>query len=291
MKLNQLLYFCHACEVGNISRAAIDLHISQPTISMAIHELEEDFGVLLMQRNNKGFKLTREGQYFYEKAVVILSQTNHLEQVMLDIGGRRKQIEVGIPPMIGTFLFPDLYRKFTTKYPDIILSSHEGGTEELLKLLDDNKLDFAIATINDISKIQYRILPLIKTETVFCVHSKHPFAKRTHVTIKDIKDEPLIMFRDGYSQSRLVEERFSQEGYHPHVIYRSKQLYTIKEFISRGIASGFLFHELATTIPGITGISFIEPLRVQTGLIWKPNQHHCSAATSFLHFVKMHIQK
>lgn len=291
MKLNQLLYFCRSCEVGNISRAAVDLHISQSTISVAIHELEEDFGVLLMQRNNKGFKLTREGQYFYEKATAILSQTNHLEQVMLDIGGKRKQIEIGVPPMIGTFLFPDLYKEFTTKYPDIILSPHEGGTEELLKLLDDNKLDFAIATVNDISNIQYRILPLTKTETVFCIHSNHPLAKHTQIAIKDIKDEPLIMFRDGYSQSRLVEERFSQEGYHPYIIYRSEQLYTIKEFISRGIAAGFLFHELADAIPGITGIPFIKPLHVQIGLIWKPNQHHYKAATAFLRYIRMHFQK
>ena len=72
MKLHQLQYFCAACRSGNITRAAAELHVSQPSISMAIRELENEFGVLLLQRNNKGFEITREGTYFYERATVLL---------------------------------------------------------------------------------------------------------------------------------------------------------------------------------------------------------------------------
>jgi len=291
MKLNQLLYFCRACDNDNISHAAEELHISQPTISMAIRDLENEFGITLIQRNNKGFTLTREGQYFYEKTKIILSQTNKLEQIMLDMGNRRKHIQLGIPPMIGTFLFPQLYQGFRTIHPDIELSSYEGGTTELVRLLDDNKLDFAIVTSNHIPEKHYQILPLMETETVFCIRSDHPLAKKKTISMKELISIPLIMFHESYSQSRLVEERFSQANCHSHIIYRSGQLYTIKEFITRGIAAGFLFRELADAIPNITGICLTDPLRIQIGLIWKPGQSLFNDAVAFLKYAKQYMKK
>jgi len=200
MKLTQLFYFCCACDCGTINMAAKKLHISQPTISMAIHELEAEFGVMLLQRNNKGFSLTREGQYFYEKASNILAESHQLEEIMLDMGNRRKRINLGIPPMIGTFLFPLLYQGFHSLYPDIELISQEGSSEELAALLDENKLDLAIVTSNLISDKQYDKLLIRETELVFCIRPDHPLAKRESVSVEDIADIPLVLFRKNSSQ-------------------------------------------------------------------------------------------
>ena len=82
MKLQQIQYFCAACRYGNITRAAGELHVSQPSISMAIRDLEKEFGLLLIQRNNKGFAMTKEGMYFYEKAEILLEQADELAQMM-----------------------------------------------------------------------------------------------------------------------------------------------------------------------------------------------------------------
>ena len=74
MKLHQLQYFCAACRYGNITKAADELHVSQPSISMAIRDLEREFGLSLIQRTNRGFSVTKEGAYFYEKAEILLEQ-------------------------------------------------------------------------------------------------------------------------------------------------------------------------------------------------------------------------
>ena len=95
MKLHQLQYFCAACRNGNITRAAAELHVSQPSISMAIRELENEFGILLLQRNNKGFEITREGTYFYERATVLLEQADELNQMMCDMGIRESGLTWG----------------------------------------------------------------------------------------------------------------------------------------------------------------------------------------------------
>lgn len=253
---------------------------------MSIRELEEEFGVLLMQRNNRGFTLTQEGKYFYDRATSLLHQAGDLEQMMRDWGNRRKRVNVGVPPMIGTILFPKLYKGFRQQYPDIALYSREGSSADLLELVDSRALDFAIVTTNQLTQTRYHIAPICETETLFCVAKKHRLARKKKVSLEEIKDEPLIMFTEGFIQNKLVTDKFSQHGLTPNIIHYSSQFFTIKEFIAEGIAAGFMFKDIARTIPDIVGISLEEPLRIEIGIIWKLNQHMFSDAMRFLKYVR-----
>lgn len=290
MKLHQLQYYCAACRNGNITKAANELHVSQPSISMAIRELENEFGVMLLQRNNKGFSVTQEGKYFYERAMSLLEQADELNQMMCDMGNQRKRINLGIPPMIGTFLFPKMYKEFKKYYPEIMLNSREGGSRYLIEMLDDSVLDFAIVPINQLAEDSYNILRLTETETVFCVSRNHPLAGRETVSMEQIKDEPLIMFNDGFYQNQVIKERFETEGYRPRILHYSSQFYTIKEFISDEITAGFMFRDIAETVPEIRGISLENPIYIQIGLVWKRNQHMFHDATRFLDFTRKYSQ-
>lgn len=286
MKLHQLQYFCAACKHGNITKAARELHVSQPSISMAIRELENEFGVMLLQRNNKGFVMTREGKYLCERAMTLLEQADELSQMMCDMGNQRKRINLGIPPMIGTFLFPGMYKKFKSQYPEIMLNSREGGSRYLLEMLDDSVLDFIVIPMNQLSEDSYNSLKLTDTETVFCVSKNHPLAGRDMVTVSEIKDEPLITFNEGFYHNQVIKERFEREGLRPNILHYSSQFYTIKEFISDGIMAGFMFRDIAKTVPEIRGISLENPIHIQIGLVWKRNQHMFHDATRFLDFAR-----
>lgn len=290
MKLHQLQYFCTACRNGNITRAARELHVSQPSISMAIKELENEFGMLLLQRNNKGFEMTREGQYFYERAMVLLEQADELTRMMCDMGNRRKRINLGIPPMIGTFIFPGMYKEFKKLFPEVMLNSREGGSQYLLEMLDESALDFAILPTNQLSEGAYNILKMTDTETVFCVSRNHPLSKNKTVSIQQIKDEPLIMFNDGFYQNVVIKERFEQAGYRPNILHYSSQFYTIKEFISDGITAGFMFSDIAKTVPDIRGIPLEDSVHIQIGLVWKKNQHMFHDAARFLQFAEEYVK-
>lgn len=290
MKLHQLQYYCAACRNQNITKAAQELHVSQPSISMAIKELENEFGLMLLQRNNKGFVVTQEGKYFYERAMNLLEQANELNQMMCDMGNQRKRINLGIPPMIGTFLFPKMYKEFKKDYPEIMLNSREGGSRMLIEMLDDSVLDFAILPINQLSEDTYNILKLTETQTVFCVSRNHPLSEQKTVSIEQIKDEPLIMFNDGFYQNQVIKERFEREGYKPNILHYSSQFYTIKEFISDNIMAGFMFQDIAETVQEIRGISLESPIYIQIGLVWKRNQHMFYDATRFLNFTRKYAE-
>ena len=286
MKLNQLVYFCQACASGSISRAAEELHISQPTISMSIHELEDEFGVQLMQRNNKGFVLTEAGRVFNKQGLHILKQTQYLQDSMQDFNVHHTPIHLGIPPMIGTILFPPLYEGFHRAYPQIKLESREGGSQELLSLVDKGDLDFAIVTSNLVEHNAYKVLPLRETETVFCVSASHPLATKESLTIEEIKDLPLVMFHKGASQNALIQSRFAQAGYEPRIIFQTGQLYTIREFVRRNIAAAFLFRELSQSMPGICGIPLNDPIHVQIAIVWKDDHYLSKAARQFIQFAQ-----
>lgn len=290
MKLHQLQYFCAACKNGNITKAAKELHVSQPSISMAISELENEFGIMLLQRNNKGFIMTHEGKYLYERAVNLLGQADELNQMMCDMGNQRKRVNLGIPPMIGTFLFPRMYKEFKKQYPEIMLNSREGGSRYLLEMLDDSVLDFIVIPINQLSEDSYNLLKLTETETVFCVSRNHPLAQHRIVTIKQIKDEPLITFHEGFYHNQVIKERFENAGCRPNILHYSSQFYTIKEFISDGIMAGFMFRDIAETVPEIRGISLENPIHIQIGLVWKRNQHMFHDATRFLDFARKYAK-
>jgi len=188
--------------------------------------------------------------------------------------------------MIGTFLFPKMYAGFKKKFPDIFLHSRDGGTQELLELLDNSALDFIIVPINRLSTHNYNILPLMEIETVFCVTKNHPLAKKSKVSIKQIKAEPLIMFHRGYFQNEIIKECYENAHCAPRIIHYSSQFYTIKEFIAKGIAAGFMFKVIADTVPEIKGISLDKPIKIQIGIVWKLNQHMFNDANHFLQYAR-----
>ena len=104
MTLTQLRYFQAVCRFHSVTQASDFLHISQPSISSAIRDLEQEFGVVLFLRQYRGMSLTEEGLHFLELADSLLAHADQVRQAMADIGQKRRQFQLGIPPMIGSTL-------------------------------------------------------------------------------------------------------------------------------------------------------------------------------------------
>ena len=107
MTLNQLKYFCETCRCHSITAAANQLFVTQPAISLAIRELEAEFGITLFTRFNNRLTLTEDGALFYKKADYILQ---YCKDMQFELNGSRIQqnpIHVGIPPVLSSFFFRD----------------------------------------------------------------------------------------------------------------------------------------------------------------------------------------
>ena len=143
--------------------------------------------------------------------------------------------------------------------------------------------------------IRFRAMPttfsLLRRQRPYSVSpAAIPWPGGSKFRIQEIKDEPLIMFSDGFYQNVVIKERFEREGLRPNIIHYSSQFYTIREFISDGIAAGFMFRSIADTVPEIRGISLKEPIGIRIGLVWKKYQHMFHDALQFLSFAKQYGQ-
>lgn len=109
MTINQILYFVTVGKFNNITKAAEQLHISQPAITKAIQQLESELGVVLLKHSKNNISLTYEGELFLIKSREVLTNFRELEDEIRDYGKfKRNRIKVGVPAAIGTLLLPNL---------------------------------------------------------------------------------------------------------------------------------------------------------------------------------------
>lgn len=286
MKLLQLQYFCTACKYNNITRASEELHISQPSISNAIKELEAEFGVTLFHRLKKGFMLTNEGEILLRHAQELLEHADRVSSVMTDLGRGSNVIRIGIPPMTGISLLPKLYRGFKALYENIDISTHEFGAGSLLASLKDESLDLAIIPTNIVDHARFSFLQLGEVETVFCVPENHRLARETKIDLRDLRGEPLILFDKGFIQYDVITSAFASKGIEPNIVHLSSQLYMIKEFISSGFACGFMFRDIADDIPGIVSLPLADPIKSKVVLVWSKERNMSGDVKKFIDYAK-----
>ena len=148
MNITQLKYFHAVATYHTASLAAERLYISQPSLSNAIKELEKEFSVNLFYRRYNGMFLTPAGMKLFNFVTDLLARYDEVERLMRSMGGGRKQLRLGIPPMISAFLLGDIYKSFISKDRDIDLSITEKGRYELLDGLNDGLLDAIVIPHN-----------------------------------------------------------------------------------------------------------------------------------------------
>ena len=144
MELRHLRYFVAVAEEENVSRAASKLHVSQPGVSRQIHDLEDEIGFSLFERNGKSVRLTAAGKIFFGEAREILQRTS--DAVKKASLGRASQAEinVGYAASHTVEILPRALRGFRSSFPEVRVTLHDLSAEEMLPLLLQKKLDVAL---------------------------------------------------------------------------------------------------------------------------------------------------
>ena len=169
MTLNQLRYFCTAARCHSITQAAKALFVTQPTISIAIRDLEKEFAISLFTYTKNRLELTTEGEEFYRKASYILQYAEDMQSQFSDETRFRPTVRLGIPPMLGSVFFPELMDRFHEEYPEIYLELSEYGSVRACNLVQDEQLDVGLVNMEmyDIDKFSYQVLA--DEKLLFCV--------------------------------------------------------------------------------------------------------------------------
>lgn len=286
MTLHQLQYFVAACHYSNISRAAEDFDISQPSISTAIKNLENEFGVSLIKRRQTGFSLTTEGEEFCRLAESLLSHADSVHAAMNARGKGRHFLRLGMPPMASAVLFPEIYKGFCTAYPEVELVTQEAGREDLLRFFDNHKIDMAFLPHTDDLPPCYQAIPVRTFETVCCMPLEHRLSEHDAVTPEDLQGEPLVLFARGFFQTGRILDIFSQAGVKPNITHTSSQLSTVEQMIAGKVALGFLFREIAVKYPHIAAVSLEPQMHTQISLVYREDDFVNEGMERFLAYIQ-----
>ena len=286
MELRQLEYFRMTAKLRNLTRAAAELEVSQPNITVAIQKLESLLGLRLFDRSQKQVLLTAEGEIFLHRVEPALDILHDALRELEDYKNLSKgNIRIGIPPMIGAYLFPRICSDFQKIYPHLSISLYEEGSMAIRENLEAGELDFGIIILSDIPAA-LNTFPMCTSELVACVPEDSPLASRPSFRLKDCDNENLIVMKHGSFIRRMLSDRFASMGISPNVVLESNQIEIIKHLVANGIGLACLLDCVTKGSQDFRVLSFNRPMHFDVGLAWKKDRYISKAAAAFMDFCK-----
>lgn len=197
MNINQLKYFVELYRVRNFSKAAENLSISQPALSLQIQKVEEEFGYFLVERNRKPLGITAEGELFFEKAVQVIQMMNDFEQLSFELEEEIKgEIRIGIIPTLSPYLTPLIINPAKKRFPDLKIEIVELVTETILTKLKFNELDAGIIS-TPVKAANFGFTPLFYEQFFLYVAESHPLYKQPRIKQHEIATDELWYLTEG----------------------------------------------------------------------------------------------
>ena len=285
MDIRQLEYFQMVGKLGNITRAAERLHVSQSTITIAIQRLEDQIDVQLFDRSQKQLALTTEGQVFWQKVTDILRQLQDAVAEAQNYRDLQKgTLKIGVPPLIASFLFPGILSAFTAQYPNLQISIIEDGSKKLRQFLEQGQLDLAIVNLHEAPPL-LETLPLSREQFFVCLPAGHRLAENDAIDLTELREEPLILFTEDAYNRLAVVQACEAKGFSPKILLSSSQVETHKALVAKGMGISFLIDKIIAQSKGLVARPLTEPIYLEFGLAWKKERYLSRASQAFIDFV------
>jgi DNA-binding transcriptional LysR family regulator len=285
MEFRQLQHFVAIVETGSISAAARRLYLAQPAISASIKKLENDLNMPLLHRRERGVSLTEAGQQFLLHAKQILKQANDAKLSMQAIEGLDQgEVEIAVPPMLGSYFFPPLLMAFKHRYPALRLNILDTGTRNIRKKLLEGELELGVVADHDMPP-EFDSGKLIREEMVVCMAADHPLAKFEKIEYGEFLKYELILFGKGYYHHSLIEKISQKEKESPKIAFTSNLLPLIKSVIRKGYAISPMWKVSIQDDDEIITRPFVEPFCIELSLAWRRDSYLSRANQVFRDFI------
>lgn len=293
--LRQLQFLVALGDTGSFSRAAEACHVTQPTLSAGIKELEDLFGVALAERESRGATLTHAGEIAVARASALLADAHALVQSVTTAGELFSgPFHLGAIPTVAPFVLPQTVSVLTKAYPDLKLYLTEDRTSRLIDQLKARTLDAAfIALPWDAPGIE--TMTLLDDEFLLAAPVGHPLARKNGLSPEDLNDEDLLLLEDGHC---LREHALSMCRLKPGAgreQVAATSLGTLVNMVAGGLGVS-LIPRLATDHglalgPDVALRSFVTPIiGRQIGIAWKAGSPRAAEARQLGELVRAQLK-
>lgn len=291
MDKHRLNCFVTVIETGNLSRAAVKLHMTQPPLSILMRKLESELGVRLFERKGRRLIATETGELFYLRAKELLASMRSVEQELRDTQhGLQGTVHVGCATAASLFIMPEVMARLQREQLNIVVQVHEGSTSYIVDQLRQQQLDVGICR-SDYAASDLVTIALQSEPLLLAVPAGHPLLHRPRVGLTDLRNERFLMHAHplGRGISDLLIETCQASGFTPNVVYWGVETLPLLLMVKRGLGIAFVpksFGQLG--LPGLPEFIRIEEPALETrlSLITQKNRLQSGAVTRFLEITR-----
>ncbi|HHY73439.1 MAG TPA: LysR family transcriptional regulator [Bacillus bacterium] len=286
----QLLVFIKVAELQNFSRAAKELHMSQPAVSQHIQALEQRMGTTLLERTNKYVRLNKAGEIVYHTGIEILqayTRMNNLVNDLVFIG--KGEVSIGASYTFGEYILPHIIAQLRQEFPLIIPKIVIGNTHNIAEMIDLKQLDVGIVE-GHFKQDRIKIEPFADDKMFVVISTNHRLANKMEILLSDLQNETWILRETGSGTREAAETMFSNFKFTPKEIMEFGSTQIIKESVEAGVGISLLSHWAVRKEVNLGSLKLLKvngnPIIRKFSIIRKKTEFHTKASELFLEILQ-----
>nr|WP_320131344.1 LysR family transcriptional regulator [uncultured Holophaga sp.] len=283
MDLRSLRAFVEVVRSGSFSEAAKVVFATQPTVSKAVRQLEDELGLQLLDRGGRRIRPTEAGDCVFRRALAMLGEQEGLRNDLSDLAGLRTgRLRLGLTRLGSSVDFARLLAGYRLRYPGVELELLERGALHLQEALREGTLDLALCMQPLPADLLWE--PIYDEPLMALLPERHPLAGRESLRLAELAESPFILFEEGFALNPGILEACARAGFSPRVAAHSGQPDFLRALVAAGLGVAFLPRLICRDIAApLRAIPVEDPqLRWRIVLAWQEGLSLSPAARAFL---------
>ncbi|GEO25496.1 putative HTH-type transcriptional regulator YcgK [Alicyclobacillus acidoterrestris] len=268
MEIHQLEYFLAIDKYGSFSKAALELCVSQSSISQQIQKLEAEMGTRLFIREPRKVRLSPAGEEFRHYAQKIITDLEHCADAMQQFKQcAADRIRIGAIATMAYLGFDRIIKDFLERYPAVSAEVEEGTTDDLIHWLRESRIDAAFISAPTTNEQSVSFHPLVNDEVVALLPARHALANKPSIQLKDLADEKFLLAKSSTGFKRDMVQACHESGFNPNVILNSNHE-ILRHFVEEEMGVSLMGRRIARLLcsPNTAIVSIHPPLKRVSGL-------------------------
>jgi LysR family transcriptional regulator, cys regulon transcriptional activator len=243
MNLHQFRFVQEAVRRNlNLTEAAKALHTSQPGVSKAIIELEDELGIEIFARHGKRIKrVTEPGQQVLKSIDIILREVNNLKRIGEQYSAQDSgTLSIATTHTQARYVLPGPVAALRKAYPKVGISLHQGSPDQVAKMLMEEVAEIGVATESLVNYPELVTLPCYEWQHVLVLPFDHPLLQRERITLEDLAQVPLITYHPSFTGRTRIDQAFALRHLQPNIVLEAIDSDVIKTYVKLGMGVGIV---------------------------------------------------
>ncbi|WP_299020997.1 CysB family HTH-type transcriptional regulator [uncultured Tepidimonas sp.] len=243
MNLHQFRFVLEAVRRNlNLTEAARALHTSQPGVSKAILELEDELGIDIFARHGKRIKrLTEPGQHVVRSIEIILREVQNLKRIGNEYAAQDSgTLSIATTHTQARYVLPPAVARLRQAYPKVAVTLHQGAPDQVARWVLEDAADIGIATESLSQYDDLVTLPCYEWQHALVLPPGHPLLERERIGLEDLAAYPLITYHPTFTGRTRIDHAFAQRGLSPQIVLEAIDSDVIKTYVKLGMGVGIV---------------------------------------------------